>query len=350
MKNIYMVKTFYPHWGKHTAFNAFLPCFDARRFAITMVNVPMGGGKRLFSLLKYFSSRLRRAGTMSPYGAHDLRAEIAAFYRSAFNTIDVIHLLDAEHSLLFLPSWFKKISHRKAWPKIIATFHQPPSLLAGMIDMETVSQVDTVLVISPAQAEFFSNYLPEEKIATILLGVDTEHFIPAPHKKGGDRFRCLSGGVWLRDYDAVYRTAELLKDQPHIEFHIVAPRDASRAALPNIFYHEGITDAELLRLYQISDVLFLPLRDATANTFLLEGCACGLPVISTDLPSVRFYFPGEEAVLVQDNQPPVFARIIDDMSRNPAAVAARSRKARERAEMLSWRRMVKQYERLYEEL
>jgi glycosyltransferase involved in cell wall biosynthesis len=99
----------------------------------------------------------------------------------------------------------------------------------------------------------------------------------------------------------------------------------------------------------MSDVLFLPLRDATANTFLLEGCACGLPVISTDLPSVRDYFPGEEAVLVQDNQPENYAQVIDDMSMNPAAVSARSAKARERAEMLSWGRVVKHYERLYEE-
>jgi glycosyltransferase involved in cell wall biosynthesis len=42
-------------------------------------------------------------------------------------------------------------------------------------------------------------------------------------------------------------------------------------------------------LYNDSRLLFLPLIDATANNSLLEASACGVPVITSDLPAVREY-------------------------------------------------------------
>ena len=263
---------------------------------------------------------------------------------------DIIHLLDAEHGLMYLPNLLGMLRPAAAAPRIIALFHQPPSMLAGMVDPQVIRKVGCIQVVAPAQADFIRALVPEVKIETTLLGVDTEYFAPLVNRPAAEKFRCLSGGVWLRDYDAVYRTAELLADRPQIEFHIVAPRGESRATLPNIFYHEDIPDDELLRLYQGCDILFLPLKDATANTFLLEGCACGLPVLSSDLPSLRVYFPGEEAVLVKDNQPDEFARVIKDLSADAQRLRVMSSKARERAETLSWNRIVRHYENLYEAL
>jgi glycosyltransferase involved in cell wall biosynthesis len=124
-----------------------------------------------------------------------------------------------------------------------------------------------------------------------------------------------------------------------------------RKALPkNIVIHSGISDAALLDLYQNCHVLFLPLRDATANTFLLEGCACGLPIVSSALPSLRTYFPGEEAILVKDNDPQVFARLLLELFRDPQRRSAMSRQARRRALQLSWEKIVPEYERLYRQL
>ena len=349
MKSIYMIKTFYPHWGAHTAFNAFVPYFDPRRFSITMVNVPMGRSPLLNRFLQALLIATGRKASQCAYGPRDMLAEAAAAFKSFTKKIDIIHLLDAEHGLMYLPDILGLLRPAAAAPRIIALFHQPPAVLADMVIPKVVRRVHKVQVVAPAQADFFRQFVPEDSIETTLLGVDTDYFVPQKNRLAAGKFRCLSGGVWLRDYDAIYRTAELLTDQPHIEFHIVAPRDESRPLLPNVVYHQSIPDEELLRLYQGCDILFLPLKDATANTFLLEGCACGLPVVSTDLPSVRTYFPGEEAVLIKDNQPEIFAQVIDGMSRNPAEVSVRAVKARERAEMLSWGSMVKYYEQLYEE-
>jgi glycosyltransferase involved in cell wall biosynthesis len=45
----------------------------------------------------------------------------------------------------------------------------------------------------------------------------------------------------------------------------------------------------LLSLYNDSRLLFLPLIDATANNSLLEAAACGVPIITSNLPSVKEY-------------------------------------------------------------
>jgi glycosyltransferase involved in cell wall biosynthesis len=249
---------------------------------------------------------------------------------------------------MFLPYWNKKFKFLRSIPKIVAMFHQPPSILESLLNIDIVRRVDHVLVVSPTQAEYFQQYLLPERIDTILLGVDTEHFKPGnPGKRNSKKFKCLAGGVWLRDYDAIFATAKLLQKIPGIEFHIVAPKIEIPVNMKNVFFHESIPDSALLDLYQNCDVLFLPMRDATANTFLLEGSACGLPVISSDLPSVKTYFPGEEAILIKNNDPDAFAGTLSDLYHDPQKLSRMSACARKRALELSWNKICKEYERLY---
>jgi glycosyltransferase involved in cell wall biosynthesis len=345
-----ILKTHYPQWGRHTAFNACLRHFDSRAFNISMKDVPMGDGKLIpASFSRFFLKRLRRK-KIQEYGGNDFWAEGHMFGRALLQKIDVIHFIDAEHSLLFLPGWFRKLGFIKTFPKIVAMFHQPPAILEKIIDKEIAGLADRILTVAPDQADFFSRFVPVERISTIRLGVDTEHFKPLSAKKDPEKFRCLGGGVWLRDYRAFFETAKRLAGIPEIEFHIVAPALEIPASAKNIVFHRGISDAALLELYQNSHVLFLPLKDATANTFLLEGCACGLPIVSTDLPSTHVYFPGEEAILIKDNDPLAFAKALTDLYRDPHKQWWMSQCARERALQFSWKKIVREYERMYRNL
>src|SRR5206468_3316004 len=56
-----------------------------------------------------------------------------------------------------------------------------------------------------------------------------------------------------------------------------------------VTFHRRISDTALLNLYNDSRLLFLPLIDATANNSLMEASACGVPIITSDLPAVREY-------------------------------------------------------------
>jgi glycosyltransferase involved in cell wall biosynthesis len=117
--------------------------------------------------------------------------------------------------------------------------------------------------------------------------------------------------------------------------------------LPNVTLYRGIDDDTLLKLYQQSDILFLPLVQSTANNALLEGIACGLPVVSTYLPSVKAYVPGREAILIKDNDPKQFVDAILHLAHNPSDRKIMGQEARKRAEELDWRTIAPQYEGIY---
>ena len=344
---IRLLKTHYPHWGSHTAFNAMLPHFPASlRVAMREASLPR---RPPSTAERWLRPWLRRQG-LAEYSLADLRAEAALFFSALFSPADIVMFLDAEHSLLFLPRWLRRARALRRPPRIVAMFHQPPAVLERIINIDVALQADHVVAVSPVQAEFFSRFIPADRLSTILLGVDTAHFRPGRAAPPPGRLQCLGGGVWLRDYEALFRTAELLAGSPEIEFHVVASSLALPAGAKNVFIHRSISDAELLELYQGSHVLFLPLKDATANTFLMEGCACGLPVVSSDLPSLRAYFPGGEAILVKDNDPRAFAEALRGLHRDPESRAAMSVLARRRALQLSWERIVPEYARLFQKL
>jgi len=141
-----------------------------------------------------------------------------------------------------------------------------------------------------------------------------------------------------------------VRQYPEIEFHVITSGLEKPGDLDNVIIHSNISDADYMQLCQESDVLFMPLESATANNVILEGIACGLPVISSDLPSVRVYLPGEEAFLVKDNQPGLFADILRDLSSNPEKRTRASEQARLRAEELSWPNIARQFEVFYTEI
>jgi glycosyltransferase involved in cell wall biosynthesis len=94
----------------------------------------------------------------------------------------------------------------------------------------------------------------------------------------------------------------------------------------------------------------MPLTKATANNSLLEGIACGVPVLSTALPSIKTYLPGNEAILIDKNDPKEFSDAILHLVDNPPLRQTMSIAARKRAEELDWSNIAPQYESIYSEL
>jgi glycosyltransferase involved in cell wall biosynthesis len=238
----------------------------------------------------------------------------------------------------------------KPRPAIAVTFHQPPELLDELINPRIVKPVDRVIVLSPEQLSYFESYMPRHKISMILHGVDTEFFRPESHPKAHSGFRCLSVGSWLRDYEVVLRVAELLRSQRDVEFQIVSSVISSPPHLPNVSVRSGIDDNALRAMYQQADVLFLPVKAATANNSILEGIACGLPVVASDLSSLRTYLPGKEAVLIPRNDPDKFAHALLALYHDPELRREMAVQARRRALELSWSAAAREHETLYREL
>jgi glycosyltransferase involved in cell wall biosynthesis len=356
---IHVIRTRYAHWGTHTGIHQYLAFLDSERFAIDLHTAADGdadfpGGN---AAIRAFLRRLVKAGGMAWYGLSDLVAEWRAFRHSNGGAIDILHYLDGEHSAQFLPM-IRRLAPRS---RLIATYHQPASVLPGLLRPSVLESLDAITVVSPAQRPFFERFVPAERVHTILHGIDTAFFQP-PEPSGShdqastgnaearDTFDCITVGHYLRDFATLRRTIESLASRTDLRFHVVTNRPTGLETLPSVRVHQNVPDAHLLVLYQSADALLLPLTDCTANNALLEGMACGLPVVTTDLESVRVYAPGEEALRVAVGDWAGLAGAVMSLAASPARRAIMGRAARLRAEQLAWPGIAKQHEALYTSL
>jgi glycosyltransferase involved in cell wall biosynthesis len=277
------------------------------------------------------------------YKLSDLDAEMRALARCWRGRIDVVHYLDGEHSARYLPG----LRPRRAG--VVATFHQPPEMLDGLLSKKALRRIDRITVVSPVQADWFARRIGEDRVSVILHGVDTGFFRPGAEKRDRKVFRCITVGHYLRDFAAIRGVAERLAERP-IEFHVVTGRDTGLEDLPNVRRHRDVDDDRLLALYQQADALLLPVHQSTANNALLEGIACGLPVISTRLPSISAYVPGGEAILIANNDPDALAEAVLHLRSDRETAREMGRRARLRAEELSWPNLAPRDAEVYAEV
>jgi glycosyltransferase involved in cell wall biosynthesis len=334
----------------------FLRYLDAWRFNVDLYVA--ADGDRDFPIqeerLRRLVRRLIQRRGMQYYKLSDLVAEVRTLRKCVRSALDVVHYLDGEHSAQYLPRLLASVGRRR--PRLVASYHQTPEFLPSLTDTSVVGRLDRVLLVSPSQVPFFEKLLPPDRIKVILHGIDTEFFRPARRPAEDGKFRCITVGHWMRDFDTVREVASRFADRPDVEFLIVTSRRTGPATtgledLPGVrLFRDHLDDAALRALYQDSHALFLPLRGSTANNAILEAIACGLPVVTTALTSSRAYLPGDEAILVEDNDPDEFAAAIDRLRGDPAARDAMGRAARRRAEELDWQRITPQFEAVYSEL
>lgn len=340
--------TRYPHWGRHSGIGQFAPRLDPARFRYK-VHAASDSDDDLPLPIPGLRARLRervQRGGMGWYKLSDLAAELRAFGACLSGRADIVHFLDGEHSGQYLPQWLGK-KHRI---KLVASYHQPADLLPELVPQAVAARFDRIVVVSPAQRPYFEAFMPAERIVTILHGIDTDFFAPGPQRSSDGVFRCITSGHWLRDWPTIVRVAEQLRDRSDIEFHIVTNRETGLEHLPNARFHRNVSDEQLRLIYQGSDALFLPLTESTANNTLLEGIACGLPAIATDLPSVRAYVSDRCAMLCAAGDADALVTAIERLKSDVTLRSAMSAAARSRAEELSWARISREYENLYQSL
>jgi glycosyltransferase involved in cell wall biosynthesis len=353
--NIHLIRTNRPHWGKFSGINQFVKHVDANQYSIDMHMASDNDDDFPIQNLvvrKLLREYVQKKG-MKYYKLSDLTAEIKTFIKSFSQPIDIIHYLDGEHSAQYL-TYAYRLSRQR--PKLVAMYHQPPDLLGSLTREDVIRRLDAIIVVSPEQVPYFKELVEPEKIHLILHGIDTSYFKPSDQPKENDKFRCITVGHWLRDFKAVRLVAERLTPYKDIEFHVISskrtgPQELGLEDLSNVtLYRDTIDDDSLVQQLQRSHALFLPLLASTANNALLEGLAAGLPVISTALPSVKAYVPGEQALLVENNDPDQLADVILHLYKNPIERQKMEAKSRQRAEELDWKNIAPLYEAVYSQV
>jgi len=253
---------------------------------------------------------------------------------------DVLHHIYGENT--FLLSGFKRFKKDK---KIVVTFHQPPERFIRIMPFywkRVVKNADCIIVLSPGQQDFFRKELGSENIFLIPHGIDTDYFSPVKEKDPTDQF-CLAVGDHLRDYNTLIRAMKIAAPGLPSEFKLVIVSSKLKGInQENVIIKSGIPDGELLKLYRQASFLVLPLKSATANNVLLEGMACGLPVVTNRLEDISYYTKDRGCLYYDGARQIITLAASKDLRKKPG------KDARKRAEELSWDKISKRTLEVYE--
>lgn len=258
------------------------------------------------------------------------------------------------------------IFHGGRWKnrhKLVLTCHQPISKLNQMYKsanfaefFDGLSKADAVIVLSTSEQEKIKKFSPQSRIIPIHYGVETEYFKPNANRT--DKPVILTVGNWLRDYQC---WAKVINDlsfiSKDIRFVVVANKNTILAVKKylgktdvKVDFYSGVSDVFLINIYHESSLFFLPLFDAVANNSLLEAMACGLPIITRDLPAVREYLGESSGILIEEHQPINYVNAIVSLLHDPALRYQLGNEARRRAENeFSWRVIAEKYQEIYQD-
>jgi len=244
--------------------------------------------------------------------------------------------------------------------KVLLTLHQPESVLSsfrtspqGLSFIETAHRADRLIAMSPHVIECYQKFFENQSVRVIPHGVDADYFTPGP--LGGDGSLILTLGNWRRDFKLWEGVANDFSRRGRAEVFCLVTNQENRKRFglkktANTIFMHGISDFELLELYNRSKALFLPLLDAVANNALLEGLAMGQKILVSDLPASRFY--GGDHVSYLDKNATVEAasktlsQLLDQSS--PDVRRLRIRKYAE--SNFSWTQIAKTYQEEYSSL
>jgi glycosyltransferase involved in cell wall biosynthesis len=277
------------------------------------------------------------------YGQTHLWAELRAWLKGGL-TGELIHILYGENNFGLLSSL-----PRRGSCKLLVTLHQPYSwwLESGM-DLRTFFiNVDALIVLSSNELALFSGILGE-KVHFVPHGIDTDFFHPADMTQVGqvasqEPQRCLVVGQWMRDFDALDEVVRRVVASGTVCFDLVVPDMSARIAevegrLQALCNHQqvtryvGIDDLKLRDLYQNANLLFMPLKESTANNAILEAMGCGLPIVTSLTGGVVDYVNSDFARICAPRDYDSMTAAIHDITSNVALQLKMRKAARLHAE------------------
>jgi glycosyltransferase involved in cell wall biosynthesis len=284
--------------------------------------------------------------------------ELKALVASLGKNIQLFHFGYLENNYALFQS--QKIRTVIRHKPVIATIHCPASWWKLYSTPSIARTLDGLIVLSESEINYFHEFIPNN-VYYIPHGIDTNFFSPVTISKPSetnDDLRCVFVGQWLRDTETLVKVIEgITKTTTKIVFDIVYPvwkrhnKDFLYRVVnhDNVFFYNRLSDLHLRHYYQQADILLLPLFDCTANNAVLEGMACGLPIITNDVPGIRSYTNDSFATLLKVGDADSMIDALLDANNNRASLKEKGAKAREHAiSNFQWGNLAERLLGLYE--
>jgi len=264
---------------------------------------------------------------------------------------------DISH-VLYLDYHVHIISKVKANAPVTGTIHIPFSYWKEE-NLQLLPKLKNYIILYDRDVEKFQAYAPDSKFHVIKHGVDISFFSPRNDLQV-KRNKVLFVGHYLRNFEMFYNTYNAIseKTSDDLEYHFIIPAINRKhqwlvdiADKPNVFFHEKLSDEELLMHYQDSYLLMMPMQESGANTAIVQAIAVGLPILTTDIGGIRSYGGGSVFPIVDNNDTnaltDLFFKYYNDSNyRNEISLKQRQFAVNE----LDWDKIAKQHTDLYQQL
>jgi glycosyltransferase involved in cell wall biosynthesis len=283
------------------------------------------------------------------YQFGDFLAELKVLTGSLLAPPDILHVLYGDEQLDQL------IKHRRLLRcPLVVSLHLPSHRVADRFEVlqrDVGEKIDAAIVLATDQVQQFAKWMDPEKIVYVPHGIDTDRFCPAERISDRARLRLLIVGSHMRDWDATHKVVDRVSqlDLP-VDFHVVTrwPYCYHFTGCRNLIFHSEISEAELIALYRNSDALLLPVVDSTANNSVLEGLACGTPVISTFVGGIPDYVDDNCGWLFTKGDVEPIVRLVERLYLDPEHASCRRNQARLQALKFDWGRIAERMWAVYE--
>ncbi len=233
-------------------------------------------------------------------------------------------------------------------------YHGLASVGPGAHLRERLSRTDHVVANSVDTASRVRAHFGYHVDGIVSPGVDTERFHPGVEPAAdADRPTVLLVGRLVPEkgvFDLLDAVAAL--DRPvDLRFvgagalEAVYERARTLGIADRVALRGEVAHAELPAEYASADVFCLPSHEESFGMVNVEAMACGIPVVTSRLPSIEAYATdGESAMLVPPGRPEALTAALETVLASPTLQARLGARGREVALEFSWARVADRFE------
>ncbi|MBH1939371.1 glycosyltransferase family 4 protein [Mobilitalea sibirica] len=365
MKNICFIATRYPNRiepTKHVFLKNLVVKIADMGFNCTVIApIPIHKSKKFHSLtthviehskngneINIFYPRYLSLGEKKRIGLNPVHISLYFFYKSCASIIEK-HKISPDvfygHFICMPGICACKLSKKFKRPSFIAYGESSDWSIKKYGIKKTIKDINNVagvISVSSYNKEKLlgMNVVTDEKVKVFVNGVDTSSFLPidkalARVKFGFDQndFIISFVGQFI-ERKGINNLVEAIKDMPEVKL-ICAGSGPLKPNGDNILYCDKINPTDMPAFLSSSDVFVLPTQNEGCCNAILEAMACGLPIISSDLPFNKDVLDSENALLINPYSTEEITMAIKELKSNLELRTKLSRGSLKRAKMLS---------------